>query len=182
MSGPPTRSFRLYANELEAVKELRQYCQSLGLNVKTQEDRIQSVLRLDKALGRFLVFIIVAGGLGGTGALFSGIYLSIQRSRRQFAVLQILGIPRIFVVISSIIQSQAIVVFGFLASFLLFHIGSTLLAGFLDQGNSTSRVCDLSGTHWFLLLACSLGFAIIATLLASTGIQVKDPAVVARSE
>ena len=175
--------FRLYARQLEDVAQLRHYCQERGIEVKTQEDRINSVITLDEALGRFLTFIITAGGVGGLGALASSIHLSVQRSRRQFAVMQILGIPRRYVLLSVVVQSVAIVIAGTLVSFVLFRMGSSLLSAILDvEASSPDKVCTLELVQWMWLLLVGLATAILATLLSVTGMRFSDPAVIARSE
>lgn len=175
--------FRLYAKELEDVKVLRLECAEEGIQVRTNEDRIQSVLYLDQALGKFLAFIVVAGGLGGIGALFTSLYLSIERSRRQFAVLQILGIPRCHVFASTLVQAILMVLAGGIASFVFFQIGAWLLTAVLTQGNdATGKVCELQIWQWGVLAGASVFCAFLATLLALGRLRFKDPAVVARSE
>ncbi len=175
--------FRLYSRDLEDVKPLRQLCNSKGVQVRTNEDRIQSVLYLDAALGKFLTFIIVAGGLGGIGALFTSLYLSIERSRRQFAVLQILGIPRFYILVSSSLQATFMVLVGALLSFILFHIGALLLSSVLAPGSEhDASVCSLSFWQWCMLLAASVFCAVLSALLAFTRLRFNDPALIARSE
>lgn len=175
--------FRLYARELEDVKSLRLACAEQGIQVRTKEDRIQGVLYLDSALGKFLAFIVVAGGMGGVGALFTSLYLSIERSRRQFAVLQILGIPRFHVFVSTLLQAILMVLAGGIASFVFFQIGSWLLTAVLTPENNTGgKVCELSMWQWGVLAGASVICAFLATILALGRLRFKDPAVVARSE
>jgi putative ABC transport system permease protein len=175
--------FRLYAKELEDVRPLRLECEKAGISVRTNEDRIESVVYLDAALGKFLAFVVVAGALGGLGALFTSLYLSIERSRRQFAVLQILGIPATYVFLSSFLQAVTMVLAGIVASFAFFQIGSALLATVLASGSGPNdRLCELEPRQWAVLTATSLGSALLATILARGRLRFKDPAVVARSE
>ncbi len=175
--------FRLYARELEDVRPLRLECEKEGISVRTNEDRIDSVVYLDAALGKFLAFVVVAGGLGGLGALFTSLYLSIERSRRQFAVLQILGIPPLYVFLSSFLQAMIMVLAGVLASFAFFQMGSALLAAVLaSEGGPNDGFCELETGQWAVLTATSLGSALLATVLARSRLRFKDPAVVARSE
>lgn len=175
--------FRLYARKLEDVKPLRRLCESQGIQVRTNEDRIESVLSLDAALGKFLLFIILAGGVGGVGALFTSLYLSIERSRRQYAVLQIIGIPKAYVLISAMFQGVLLVIVGTLFSFILFQFGSWLLSAILAPGmGDEAKVCSLSSGQWILLLLVTVLCAIVSALLASTRLRFADPALVARSE
>lgn len=175
--------FRLYAKELEDVKALRLLCGEQGIQVGTNEDRIQSVLDLDNALGKFLAFIVVAGGLGGIGALFASLYLSIERSRRQFSVLQILGVPRLYVFLSTVFQAIFMVLTGVLASFVLFHIGAFLLSSILAPGKTDdSPVCALGFGQWFAITGAAVLCAILSALMALKRLRFNDPAFIARSE
>jgi hypothetical protein len=173
--------FRLYAKRLEDVAALRRELASQGIKVRTSEDRIDSVLGLDAALGKFLAFIISAGALGGCGALFASIHLSVERSRRSFAVLQMMGIPSLYVVASSVIQAVLLVCAGTLFAFVLFQTGSHLLMA-VFPGSGGNRVCVLSLGQWVFLLAVSLVFAVLATLPALRRTRSTDPAVIARGE
>ena len=175
--------FRLYARDLEDVMPLRRLCESQGIQVRTNEDRIQGVLSLDAALGKFLLFIVLAGGVGGVGALFTSLYLSIERSRRQYAVLQIIGIPKSYVLVSAMVQGVLLVIVGTLFSFILFRIGSWLLSAILTPGmGEGANVCRLSLGQWILLLCITVSAAIVSALLASTRLRFADPALIARSE
>lgn len=175
--------FRLYAKELEDVKALRLLCGEQGIQVGTNEDRIKSVLYLDNALGKFLAFIVVAGGLGGIGALFTSLYLSIERSRRQFSVLQILGIPRLYVFLSKVFQAVFMVLSGVLASFVFFHIGAFLLSSILASGKTdNSPVCELGFGQWCTLFGAAVLCAILSALMALKRLRFNDPALIARSE
>jgi putative ABC transport system permease protein len=175
--------FRLYAKELEDVKALRLLCGEQGIQVTSNEDRIQNVLYLDNALGKFLAFIVVAGGLGGIGALFTSLYLSIERSRRQFSVLQILGIPRLYVFLSTVFQAVFMVLAGVLASFVFFHIGAFLLSSILAPGQTVdSPVCALGFGQWCTLSGAAVLCAILSASMALKRLQFNDPALIARSE
>lgn len=175
--------FRLYAKRLEDVAALRREMASQSIKVRTNEDRINSVLTLDAALGKFLAFIISAGALGGCGALFASIHLSVERSRRSFAALQLMGIPPFYMIASSIFQAIMTVCAGTLFAFLLFQAGSKLLdTVFAGSGDMNSRICVLTFGQWSTLLGVALIFAVIATFPALLKARCKDPAVIARSE
>jgi len=175
--------FRLHANTLEDVKPLRILCEKQGIEVRTNEERIQGVLSLDAVLGKFLVFIVIAGGLGGAGALFTSLYLSIERSRRQFAVLQILGISRVYVLMAVLTQAVVMVFIGFLVSFFLFQVGAAILTALsqlvLEPG---AAVCVLNLTQWTRLLFVAVALAVASGLLAVSRLRFRDPAIVARCE
>ena len=175
--------FRLYAKHLEDVSALRRELDNQGIKVRTNEDRISSVLTLDAALGKFLAFIITAGALGGCGALFASIHLSVERSRRSFAALQLMGIPPFYIMASAIFQAVLMVCAGTFFAFLLFQAGSRLLISvFSGNGEIGNRVCVLTFGQWGTLLTVALIFAIIATFPALLKARCKDPAVIARGE
>ena len=174
---------RLYARNLEDVKPLRIRCAQDGIELSTQEDRIAQVLSLDRSLEKLFLFIALAGLIGGFGALFTSLYLSIERSKRQFAVLQILGIPTFYVLAATMIQGLLLVMSGALASFVLFLCGSRLLENALGEGLAPGEaVCKLSPDQWLIAILAASGCALFAALISSMKLRIKDPAVVARSE
>ena len=175
--------FRLYSRNLEDVAIIRRMLAAEGIPVRTNEDRIDAVLALDAALGKFLLFIICAGALGGLGALSASVYLSVERSQRSYAVLQMIGVGRRYVFASSLIQSGILVTVGNLLAFVLFHVGSQLLAAVLVVGESSDgRVCYLSISQWLLIWIASLACAFLATLPAIGKMRSADPARIARGE
>lgn len=175
--------FRLYAKSLEDVKQLRIQCAKAGIETSTQEDRISQVISLDRGLSRLFMFIAIAGLVGGAGTLLTSLYLSIERSKRQFAVLQIIGIPTICVLASTMLQGLLIVLAGTGMSFLLCLVGASLLQKALGSGlGSGEQVCSLGWSQWSLALFVVIACAILASLAASRRLRVNDPAVIARSE
>lgn len=175
--------FRLYSRSLEDVAKIRLSLAAEGIPVRTKEDRIDAVLALDAALGKFLLFIISAGALGGLGALSASVYLSVERSKCSYAVLQMIGVGRRYVLASSLIQSGILVTVGNLLAFVLFHIGSQLLPAVLVVGESSDgRVCYLSSSQWLLIWSASLACAFLATLPAIGKMRSADPARIARGE
>lgn len=174
---------RLYAKNLEDVKPLRIRCAQDGVELSTQEDRIAQVLSLDRSLGKLFLFIAFAGLIGGFGALFTSLYLSIERSKRQFAVLQILGIPTIYVLAATIIQGLLLVICGALVSFVLYLCGSELLESALGNGLANGEVvCKLGFSQWLIALLSASACALFAAVISSMKLRIKDPAVVARCE
>jgi putative ABC transport system permease protein len=175
--------FRLYSRDLEDVAKIRRMLEAEGIPVRTKEDRIDGVLALDAALGKFLLFIISAGALGGLGALSASVYLSVERSQRSYAVLQMIGVGRRYVLVSSLIQSCILVTVGNLLAFVLFHAGSRLLEAVLVTGESSDgQVCYLSPGQWLLIWSASLACAFLATLPAIGKMRSADPARIARGE
>ena len=175
--------FRLYSRNLEDVAKIRRRLAAEGIPVRTNEDRIDGVLTIDAALGRFLMFIISAGALGGLGALSASVYLSVERSQRSYAVLQMIGVPRRYVLASSLVQSGILVTIGNLLAFVFFHVGSQMLTAVLRGGESSEgRVCYLSAGQWLLIWVASLACAILATLPAIGKMRSADPARIARGE
>lgn len=175
--------FRLYARRLEDVKSLRILCAKSNIATSTQEDRISQVISLDQGLGRLFMFIAIAGLLGGVGTLMASLYLSIERSKRQFAVLQIIGIPTVCVLFSTMLQGLFVVMAGAATSFVLCLCGASLLQKALGKGlQSGDKVCSLGWSHWSLAIEVVAACAILASIIAARRLRIEDPAVIARSE
>jgi ABC-type antimicrobial peptide transport system permease subunit len=113
----------------------------------------------------------------------TSLYLSIERSKRQFAVLQIIGIPTLCVMASTMLQGLFIVLAGTGTSFVLCLFGAGLLQKALGSGlNSGEQVCSLGWSQWSLALLIVIICAMIASVIAARRLRISDPAVVARSE
>lgn len=180
---PNYPGFRLYARNLEDVSHLRKKCNASGIEVETEEAQIEKVLALDSGLTKLFLLVACAGIIGGTGVLITNLYLSIERARRQFAALQVLGIPTLAVMASTIIQSATLVLLGLLASFFVCSFGGRLLQNVLGKNlDPGQQVFSLGWSQWICASLVLLSCALVASLLAGSRLRVKDPALIVRSE
>jgi len=84
--------FRLFARTLRDVPAVATELQRQGLDVVSHQQEVASLLGLDRDLGLLLAFV---AGLGGAGYLISlgvSLWAGVERKRRSFAMLRLLGL------------------------------------------------------------------------------------------
>lgn len=176
-------SFRLYAASLEQVAPLKRYLEEQGLQVHTEAERIDDVLRLDACLS--LIFWLIAAGslLGGAACLASNIYAGIERKRRDLAVLRLLGLSGSAFFRFPLYTAAFFALSGFAVAISLFLgmalVINTLFAEYLQAGES---LCRLAWHHPLIALALTTALALSAGATAALRARKIEPAEALRDE
>jgi putative ABC transport system permease protein len=175
--------FRLYASRIEDVADMKAEFEAQGIEVHTRAERIRDVLELDRYLGLIYWAIAAVGAAGGMGALLASMYASVERKRRDLAVLRLLGLTGLELHAFPVTQSLALAGGGFGAAmavyFLVAAVIDGLFAGRLQQGES---LCRLSFVHGAWVVAIVLGLALVAGWSAARRVARVDPAEALRDE
>ncbi|NGM24310.1 ABC transporter permease, partial [Roseomonas stagni] len=175
--------FRLYARNIEEVAGLVRHLTDQGLEVAAQLGDIQRVQALDRGLTRLFWLVASVGILGGIASLAASLHGAVQRKRREFGMLRLMGLPRTGLLAFPLVQSLAVAVLAFSLALLGFFAFSTLIntvfAADLPLGH---RLCHLPPGHIAAaaLLTCSL--AALASLRAGLVTMRIDPAEAIRVE
>ncbi len=151
-------SFRLYAEDLEAVEVLRRYFAARNLEVATQADAIAQVRSLSRNLS--VVFWIIAGlALGGAfAAMTASALAAVERKRRALSVLRLLGFSSTALVAFVVWQALYTGIFGLLLAWGLYGAAEVGLNRLFQQ-TPGEYACRLLLSHYLL--------ALLATLLCS---------------
>nr|WP_298116527.1 FtsX-like permease family protein [uncultured Pseudomonas sp.] len=151
-------SFRLYAEDLEAVEVLRRYFAARNLEVATQADAIAQVRSLSRNLS--VVFWIIAGlALGGAfAAMTASALAAVERKRRALSVLRLLGFSSTALVAFVVWQALYTGIFGLLLAWGLYGAAEVGLNRLFQQ-TPGEYACRLLPGHYLL--------ALLATLLCS---------------
>jgi len=175
--------FRIYAQTIDDVMLLRQKIEKAGFNVRSEEDRILDVRKLDSGLSKLFVLVAGMGLIGGLGALSASLYLSIERAKRQLCVLQILGASKIMISISIILQSMILVTLGSSLALWLYHVGARILQHlFGDSVGEGEILCKLPISQAITMLVATSFIGAFVAVIASLRLRGLDPAAIARSE
>jgi len=176
--------FRLYASNLEQVAPLKRYLEEeQGIQVHTEAERIDDVLRLDAYLS-LIFWLIAAGSLaGGAACLVANIYAGIERKRRDLAVLRLLGLSGGAFLRFPLYTAGFFAASGFAAALLLFFgmsfLINTLFAAHLRDGES---ICHLAWWHPLAALGLTMAVALGAGAVAALRSSKIDPAEALRNE
>ncbi len=159
--------FRLYARSIDDVNTLRSDFLSSGIDVHTRVADIELVKTLDRNLG--IIYWIIAS-IAVTGYCFSfgtSIWANIDRKRREFSVLQLVGFRTHSIVYFPVIQALLTALLGWTLACIVYFIAEGILnTMFVSTFGAAQPVCQLLPVHLALTLVLTL---IVAALPAGVG-------------
>ncbi len=161
-------TFRMYACSLDDVAPLAAQLESTGLTISTMVAEIERVRRMDEYISLILIFIATASISGGIICLLASLYANVERKRRSFAVLRLLGIHGITLCIFPLASGLLMTGLGILLSLLLFQSISFCINVFAQEFTLPGEVlCSLNIDQQCFVLCLSLLAAIVAGFFAS---------------
>jgi putative ABC transport system permease protein len=175
--------FRMYAATIDDVPVLKEYLENKGIGVHTEAERIRDVIELDTYLTLIFWLIAIVGIVGGMASLVASLYASVERKKREMAVLRLLGLSGGKLFRFPIYQGLVIAVGGFAVAMAFFQtlaiIINSLFAAHLQKGES---FCTLPWLHAVMALAATMGIAVLAAGLAAWRVTRIEPAEALRDE
>jgi putative ABC transport system permease protein len=115
---------RLYANGLEQVSGLAATLSAVGIEVRTQAERIAAVQAVDRALAFLYRVIALIGGTGCALAIGGALWVGVERKRRSLALLRLFGFGPGAVALLPMVQSVLIAAVGILVAVLGYWVGA----------------------------------------------------------
>ncbi len=175
--------FRLYASSIDKVEGLRRYFEDQGIEVTTQADRIRDVQELSRYLSLIFWLIALTGAIGGIATLAASLYGSVERKRRDIAVLRLIGMKRTTLLRLPIYQGILLNAGGLaLAIAVFFAISSVVNRLFSSKLAAGESLCTLSAGHIGSLIMLVLGIGVLAALVAALRITNLEPVEALRDE
>ena len=176
-------SFRMYAADMDAVAPLAAALEGESMRISTQADRIEEIRRLDEGLSLLFWLIAAASFLGGTACLLSSIYASVERKRKEFAVLRLLGLYGVRLGLFPLVSSLALTLGGMAVGLGVFHtMAWTIGVFFADQLEQGERVCALGLPEQALAVLIAAGLAVLAGGAAALRLAAIEPSESLRDE
>ena len=174
---------RLYADGLENVVRLENRVQDrFGVRTHSRAQEIEGVLALGRNLN--LAFLLIAStavvGLGA--ALLFSFWAEVDRKRRVFATLMLVGFRRSEIAVVPLVQAVAVGMAGVAVAFVLFGlaaIGADVM--FSDRMPAGQGVVALSALAAVLAVVLPLVIVLVASLLAVRTVLGIDPAITLRT-
>lgn len=159
--------FRLYAESIDDVAGLRADLVQQGIDVRTRTADIKLVKTLDRNLSILFWIIAVIAVTGYCFSLGSSIWANIDRKRRDFSLLRLVGFHTRSIVWFPVLQALVTGLLGWtLACAAYFLIEALLNTLFMDHFGAGKPVCRLLPWHFVAALFATL---IIVVLPASAG-------------
>ncbi len=152
-------SFRLYARSIYDVPELRDLLEAEAVEVKTKASEIETLMALDRNLGTLFWLVATIGGCGYLLSIAASMWAKVERERRSFAILRLLGLSGAAIVAIPMLTALMIGALGLVLALLLYWpaaaAANRLFAETLRAGEVVA-----------LLLPQHLAVAALATLAA----------------
>ena len=173
---------RLYADRLENVLQLEHRVQDrFGVRTHSRAQEIEGVLALGRNLD--LAFLLIAStAVAGLGAaLLFSFWADVDRKRRVFATLMLVGFRRREIAMVPLVQAVAVGAAGVVVAFVLFGIaavGADIM--FADRMPAGQNVVALSPLAAVLAVVLPLVIVLVASLLAVRTVLGIDPAITLR--
>lgn len=98
-------SFRLYAQDLDAVEGLATYLAAQGVECHTRARDIANIKALESSISRVILIISLAVGAGFTAFTFSSVQGSVRRKDKMLAMLRLLGFARLSIIFYPLVQT-----------------------------------------------------------------------------
>lgn len=177
--------FRMYAATIDDVPKLKAFLEGPGqaLKVHTEASRIRDVVELNTYLTLIFWLIAIVGIVGGLASLIASLYASVERKKKEMAVLRLIGLSGGKLFRFPIYQGVIIATGGYVVAMAFFQVLAytinTLFASHLQKGES---FCELPWPHALTSLGATIAIAVLAATLAAWRATRIEPAEALRDE
>lgn len=159
--------FRLYANSIYDVADLKGDLTAQGIDVRTKVADIELVMRMDRNLSAIYWAIAIIGLIGFSLSLGASLWANVDRKRKELSVLRLVGFRTGDIVWFPVTQAFYTALLGWLLAVGIYrgaaYAINGMLAGQLAKGQ---EVCVLLPQHYALALLVTVGAAVLAAALA----------------
>jgi len=160
-------SFRLYAQSIYDVAELKQQLAEAGIDVRTKAADIELVMKMDRNLSTIYWAIAVIGLVGFSLSLGASLWANVDRKRKELSVLRLVGFRTGDIVWFPMIQAFYTALLGWALAIGIYQGAAwainDMLSAQLAQGQ---QVCVLLPEHYVAALLVTVVSAVLAAALA----------------
>lgn len=159
---------RVYARDLPGVETLAAAMRADGIEIRTQAEKIRSVMALADTLGFIFRVVALIGTLGGVLALGGALWVNVDRKRRSLALLRLYGFGNRTVGLVPLAQSMAIATGGFVLAYGGYLAGAAAFNQVLGKNMANQGfVCRLGSEHLLYAAGLTLAVALLAASAAA---------------
>jgi len=177
------RGFRLYTHTIDQVPALARRLEAEGVPVVAEIEAITRIQVLDRGLTRLFWLIAVLGIGGGVAVLVASLYASVERKRRDLAMLRLIGFSRGDLFLFPVFEGLMIAGGGLLTALGSYAaLAAVINRVFAEEMPASGRICQLPAGHVAAAAALTLGVAVASALLAAWKATHIDPADAIRDE
>ncbi|MCB1801126.1 MAG: ABC transporter permease [Gammaproteobacteria bacterium] len=159
--------FRLYAESIYDVSNLKNDLTGQGIDVRTKAADIELVMRMDRNLSAIYWAIAIIGLIGFSLSLGASLWANVERKSKDLSVLRLVGFRTGDIVWFPVTQAFYTGVLGWgLAVGIYFAAAYAINSMLADQLANGQQVCILLPEHYAMSLAVTVGAAVLAAALA----------------
>lgn len=137
----PFSSFRMYANDLDAVISLRSRLRDQNVEARTQASRIASMLQLSRNVTLLFWVIATVATTGFLLAMGANLWASVERKTTALSIVHLMGGKRRHLMIFPITQAIVMTAFAFVISAILFWGISAMINWFYVSETGGGDIC-----------------------------------------
>lgn len=159
--------FRLYANSIYDVADLRDNFTRNGINVITRAADIEMVERMDNTLTGIYWAIAVIGLAGFSLSLGASLWANVDRKRKELSVLRLVGFRTGHITWFPVVQAVYTAILGWLMACAIYYGAAWGINVMLaPQLNADQQVCRLLPEHYLLALGLTVAASVVAATMA----------------
>ncbi len=173
-------SMRIYAKSLDAVPLLHTKLDAAGMSCNSRMDVINQMLRLEHGLNVVFMIICICSGVGGSIALAFNLFNAVERNRRDYALLQLLGGGHLAMVLLPLVESLLITLSAAIIAILVYFVAAATFIHLFPPLTENGAICQLTELHVIYFLATSSVIAFIASIGACVHVLRISPSEIIR--
>lgn len=159
---------RVYATDINAVTPLVAWFEAQHIETVAQRAQIDSVQSVNRVLSTIFLSVALISLAGCIASLVGALVSSVERKRKEIAILRLLGLSDRGIVVYGVMQAMLLVGGAYVGSLLLYWGGSQLLDQALGQGlPGQSFICHLGSIPLALALLGAWGIAVPVACLSA---------------
>ncbi|MGO8869620.1 MAG: FtsX-like permease family protein [Alphaproteobacteria bacterium] len=159
--------FRLYARTIDDVGPITEWLSGQGIEPVSRLEDIAPIRALDRNLSIILAVIIAFAAAGFVVALAATQWSSVERKRRELALLAVIGYGRPWLMALPLVQAFVLALLGSLAALALFLGAAAVINLRFPLVGAVSDACRLSAAEAGLFAGATCVMAVVAAMLAA---------------
>lgn len=168
--------FRLYTRSIRDVATVAARLQAMDITPFTREGDIATTLGLQRNLIAVLLIVSALAALGFTVAMIALQVATVRRKRREYAILQLVGYGRGWLVALPCVEAMLLAAAGIALALLLYAAAAAgINLHFADHLAQGEQACRLSPPITAALAALALAASLVPALLAGLAAAAIDP-------
>jgi len=160
-------SFRLYAQSIYDVADLKTALERAGVEARTKAADIELVMKMDRNLSTIYWAIAIIGLVGFSLSLGASLWANVDRKRKELSVLRLVGFRTGDIVWFPMIQAFYTAVLGWALAVAIYQGAALAINDMLSaQLADGQQVCLLLTEHYLAALVLTVVSAVLAAALA----------------